>query len=486
MAYTLEQLGSTMLTTLSNIVNGGDQRTPPSPDSFLTWCTPGIPFDPGEFDFAAGGFGAAAEAADYRRLLQHAFNFAQFVDFIPTFSAPYGKEGQEYLSRPSQQRLSHIYSEILRFSKVVKQELTPEQTAKLEKFRGLMRQTRKVKDIVTDEEKEVTDDSPMMKAYNEKMAAYVAARLAYNAKRIAADAATGASGIAAVADWASNSELYWLQVKAARDAWVSGGYRNEVDAINAFIDQVTRRSLALWKQGLVEDLEKAQLSSTTPGSVFNFTTLIPGDFAHSAGWTGYSMNHEHTVANTHYESESWSAGGSVGFGLFSFGASASHSSSSFHSDYSCESFNLTMELAPVIISRPWFSAEFFKSRGWTLKKGDGWFYDDFPSDGARPPKGNLIGYSTVALFARNIVIESAEFATAYDQSQSQTEVGGSVGWGPFSLSGSYSSAEGDTHWEATRDGAKIIVPGMQIIGFVNELVGKAPNPMDGLTDADFE
>jgi hypothetical protein len=485
MAYTLEQLGSTMLTRLSNIVNGGDQRTPASADSFLTWCAPGIPFDPKEFDFAAGGFGARQDAGEYRRLVQQAFNFAQFVDFIPTLNAPYGREGQEYLNRPSQQRLSHIYAEVLRFSKVVDQELTPDQQAKLEKFRGLLRQTRKVKDLVTDEEKDVVEDGPILKAYNEKMAAYVAERTFYNSKRVAADSAVGPNGVAAVADWASNAEMYWLKVKAARDAWVSGGYRNEVDEMNAAIDQATRRSLKLWKQGLVEDLEKAQMAATTPGSTFQFTTLIPGNFANSAGWTGYNMHHEHTTANTQYENESWTAGGSVGFGFWSFGADASHSSESFHSDYGCESFALSMELAPVVISRPWFSAEFFKNRGWNLKKGDGWFYDDFPSDGGRPPKGNLIGYSTLALFARNIVIESAEFASAYDQAQSKTDVGGSVGWGPFSLSGSYSHGEGETHFQATRDGSKVIVPGMQIIGFVNELIGKAPNPMEGLTDADF-
>ena len=92
----------------------------------------------------------------------------------------------------------------------------------------------------------------------------------------------------------------------------------------------------------------------------------------------------------------------------------------------------------------------------------------------------------MAIFARNIVIESAEFATAYQASQSSTEVGGSVGWGPFCLSGSYSSSEGSTHFESHVDGARITVPGMQIIGFVNELVGKSPNPLEELTEEDFE
>jgi hypothetical protein len=485
-AKTLDELGSTLLTQISNIVNGGDGRIPASPDTFLTWCTPGLPFDPGDFDFAAGGFGAAADAESYRRLLQQAFNFSQLVDFIPSLAAPYDRADQEYVNRPSQQRLSKVYGDILQFSKVAKYELTPEQQEKLEKFRKLMRVTKVEKNLVTDEEIEKTVDGPVIVAYNEKMAAYISERAAYNSLRTKADSAKGPDGIAAVADWASNSELYWLKVKAAADAWASGGYRNDVDAMNAYITQTTQRSMALWKAGLQEDLDKAELAATTPGSVFHFTTVVPGNFASAGGWTGYGMSHEETESNSHYENESWSAGGSVGFGLFSFGANASHSSSSQSSDYRCESFRLTMELAPVVISRPWFAAEFFQNRGWTLRKGEGWFYDDFPSDGQRPPKGNMIGYSTQAIFARNIVIESAEFAQAYQASQSQTEVGGSVGWGPFSLSGSYSHAEGDTHFESHVDGAKVTVPGMQIIGFVNELVGKAPNPMDGLTDADFE
>lgn len=486
MAKTLDELGSTLLTQLSNIVNGGDGRAPASPDTFLTWCTPGIPFDPSDFDFAASGFGAAADAESYRRLLQQAFTFAQLIDFIPSFAAPYNRADQEYVNRPSQQRLSNIYREILRTAKVAGSELTPEQEAKLDKFRKLMRVTKTEKNLVTDEETEKTVDGPVLVAYNEKMASYITERMAYNKVRIKADAAKGPEGIEAVADWASNSELYWLKVKAAQDAWISGGYRNEVDQMNAYIDAVTGRSMLLWRKGLLEDLDKAEVAATTPGSTFAFSTLIPGNFAHAGGWTGYGMSHEETESSSHYESESWTAGAGVGFGLWSFGANASHSSSTYSSDYRTESFRISMELAPVVISRPWFSAEFFTNRGWTLKKGDGWFFDDFPSDGARPPRGNLIGYSTQAIFARNIVIESQEFANAYQSSQSQTSAGGSVGWGPFCLSGSYSASEGSTHFEASVDGARITVPGMQIIGFVNELVGKSPNPLEDLTDADFE
>ena len=49
-----------------------------------------------------------------------------------------------------------------------------------------------------------------------------------------------------------NAQNYRLQVKAAMDAWIAGGYRNEVDQMNAFINHVGLRDMTLWKQRLLE------------------------------------------------------------------------------------------------------------------------------------------------------------------------------------------------------------------------------------------
>src|SRR4051794_30737239 len=162
----------------------------------------------------------------------------------------------------AEMRLSAIYGEILNSAKVVRSELSAEDSAKIEKFRKLLRSTRKVRDIVTDEEKEVTEDGPMLKAYNDKQAGYIAAALQYNAKRVAAQAATGVDGKAAVADWSANAELYRLQVQAAMGAWVAGGYRNEVDAINTFIDRVTQRDMGLWVASLQQLFADAVVNGT--------------------------------------------------------------------------------------------------------------------------------------------------------------------------------------------------------------------------------
>ena len=367
------------------------------------------------------------------------------------------------------------------------QELSEGEVAKLEKFRNLLRTTKTVKDIITDEETQVTSDGPVLQAYNQGMANYISAALEYNNKRIAAQAASGAGQAekAAVLDFTNNAKLYRLKVKAAMDAWVSGGHRFDVDKINAFITQVTQRDMMLWKQRLLEMYDDAKMSALGPGQEFFFTSLIPGGFAKSAGWTNYSANHSTLDASTHTKTNSWSVGGGLNFGLFSVGGEAAGESSDFSRDFAVSSFGISFELAQVIISRPWFYPEFFINRGWNLRKGEGWMFDEMPSDGQMPPKGNLIGYPTSVLFARNIVITSADFSSAYKAHSSSVGGKAGVGWGPFFIGGSYRHGESDTSLHTESDAQSIRVPGMQIVGFVNHMIPKSPDPLPELKEEDF-
>src|SRR6476659_9663408 len=225
MAQTLGQLGTTFRNQMYNILAGGDETVPPSKDAFITWCQPGLPFQASDFGFAARGIGTGANAEEDKLLLQQAYNFASLIDFIPDVKAAYTGDRQDGVWRnDSGARLSEIYGQILKFSKVVDNELTDDQKAKLEKFRGLLRVTRKVK--------------------------YITAALNYNNKRIAAQAAVGEEGKQAVADWSNNAELYRLQVNSAADDWTSGGFRSDIDLFFFYDTATTEKSMLLWKQNL--------------------------------------------------------------------------------------------------------------------------------------------------------------------------------------------------------------------------------------------
>lgn len=105
----------------------------------------------------------------------------------------------------------------------MKQELSQEDQEKLAKFRGLLSVTKSVKDIVTDEVKQVTSPSPMMQAYTEKSQDYIQAVMNYHNKRVAAQSAVGPDGKAAVLDFANNAQLYRMQAEQALRAWEADG-----------------------------------------------------------------------------------------------------------------------------------------------------------------------------------------------------------------------------------------------------------------------
>lgn len=484
-AYSLNQLGQSLIAQLYDIVAGGDGSVPPAPHTFLTWAQPGLPFTEDDFRFAELGLGNTAE--EIRERTEQAMAFSTLVDFIPEAASAYTSAKQQAMWRPdAEARLSSVYGEILRFSKVVKHELTPDQAAKLEKFRQMLWNRKVVKDLITDEEREVVEEGPILRAYNERMAKYLDAVTAYNTRRAMAAGASGSEGATAVMDFQMNAQNYRLQVKAAADAWTSGGYRNEVDQMNAYINHVGLRDMSLWKQRLLELFDDGVLTTAGTGVQFHPALPIPGGFARSAGWTRYSFSHEVSESSSYRSASSWKGGGKVNFGLFSVGADGEHQRQETAEDEKVDSFKMSFELAQVLIARPWFYPEFLQNQGWTLERGHGWNYEDMPSDGGDPPEGRFIGYPTVAIFARNIDVQSSEFMRAYKQVSEKISGGGSVGWGPFSLGAKRSSESDrkDQKVETTEQG--LAVEGMQIIGFVNHLLGKTPDPLADLDPATFE
>ena len=486
MGKTLNELGQDLLAQIYEVLTGGDVNVPASPDTFVSWCCPGIPFGPEEFDFAANGLGSGKDAEDQKLIAQHAYNFATVVDFIPDPSGVYASNAQQAVWRTTQARMSQMYGEILNASKVVTYQLTDAEKAELEKFRSLLHTTVTTKNLVTGVDITTTVDGPVLQAYNAAMANYIAAALEYNAKRIAASAATGQEGKAAVLDWMNNQNLYALKVKAARDAWTASGYRNEVDQMNARIDQTTRRSMELWKARLIEDFEGAKVSALGPGQTYPFTTLVPGNFAQAGGWTRLSHDETHQQAHQRASNSSWSANAGLNLGLFSIGGGASGKDSQLTANSQLSSFSLSFELCQVVIARGWFYPEFFMNKGWTLRPGEGWTFPGMPSDGTRPPQGVLASYPTTVLFARNIKIKSAEFASAYSEFSHTVGGGASFGWGPFSIGGSYQRTNSGYDQKVDVVGDEISVDGLQIIGFVNRLVPKAPDPLPSIPPADFK
>jgi len=404
------------------------------------------------------------------------------VDTIPDATQAYTNARQAAAYVPdTAQRFSVMYANILNSARVVNAQLTDEQEKELERLRSLLTTTKTVTDLVTGQPKQITEASPLAQAYTQYRQRYDAALLAYNAKKVAASTS---SDPAVINDFAFNGQLYREQVDAAQAEWEGAGYKGDYEEVTAAIDALTRQSMAAWRMSLREDLKNSILS-TPAGIAFPYTTVVPGDFALSDGWTKYTLDHTMINSRTTTARTDWQAGAAASVGLFTIGGEASGGSTNVTGDQQVDDFRMEFELCQAVIMRPGISNEFLTSRGWNLKKGEGWLFDELPCDGKRPPAGNLIGFAEQAVFICNLTITSSTFVSAFADHTANFTGHGAVGFGPIVLGGGGSHANTTVTSRLSNDRASLTVDGMQLIATVNYLFGKTPNLLDGLTDADL-
>jgi hypothetical protein len=326
--------------------------------------------------------------------------------------------------------------------------------------------------------------------YNEKLKAYEDAALEYNSHRIDALAA---DNVKAIHYWAINANILRNRVKGALTDWVTNGYKNDYEQIAAFIDQVMQRDMSMLKEQYRDDLAKAKLTGLASGSDFYYSSLVPGNFIRSSGWTEYGFSasdyNQHSNSSYRYDRSSTSGGG--GFLWFGGGGSASSSSSESTSNirFDSEHFGLKFKIAQVPIVRPWLKTAFLMSKSWRFDQNNPEAQSEMVSDGGSPAKGLIPAYPTSIVFIKDLELslgKSSGFSDFHSQYQSSSASGGGyVSFGPFHLGGSHGrkSASGEQtsnyHYDANTQTMK--VPGTQIIGFKCHVLPKSPNPLSSIT-----
>lgn len=462
------------------ITGNGDNEIKMPRNKFVSWLMPGIPMDPADFVFCSKGFiGSTAE--ETRERYRQGFMLSKLLDFVPEVSADpqfLSHDMQQTLWTTTQDSLSSVYNDVLKYSRVLNNELSEKEKEKLERFRNLLTVTKEKEDIITGEKTQVSEPGPLTLAYTAKMNDYIDAADEYMNLLIDAQSAKGDSpeAIRRVAAFANKSKFIRKKMEAAEMAWVSQGYKNEYEQINAYIDQVTQKSMVLYKQDLLRKFNQSLITALDAPGDFYYTTLIPGNFATSPGWTKFT--YYEGDYETHYDERTskWGASGGVNFGLFSIGAQASGSKKNVKEDAKSSKFSAELEFTQVPVCRPGVDFGFFSMRAWDLDKT--WylnFNDKKVSDGAEHPVGRLIAYPVNALFVRNVKFQFDEAEEHRQYAEKQLSVGGSVGYGPFVAKGSYENGSIRKDVTGSIGGGTVDIPGIQLIGFINNVIPKAPN-----------
>ncbi len=507
------QLVTSIMAKLYDVLTNGDDTVPKSEDNFFSWATPGIPVDEADFEFLTQGLtgvvkrkavdDAAAPAGggmeltparldqlraeDSARLYMQAENAARMFNFVPDVSSATNGQFARLNVLNNEGSLSDIYEFVLRMSQVAQSEVPEDTKLKIEKFRKLLSVTTTKKDLVDDTEVEVSEPSPLSKAYFEKMVAYEDAALEYNARRIDALAAADSRS---VQFWALNANILRNKVKHAMDDWVSNGHKNDYEKIAAYINQVMLRDMTLLKEQYREDFEKARLTGLASGSDFFYTGLIPANIAKSRGWTEFrfSSSDFETHTSSTLSTKKWQAkAGGAFLGVFggAGGGSSTSSRAEYKTTFDSSSVGLSFEIAQGIIVRNWLKTQYLLSKSWRFDQGSAEAKGQVLSDGQTPPRGMLPAYPTSVVFIRNLRLKLGHASGFRDfvlEHTSKSVNGqGCVSIGPIHAGGGYgrTTTGGSTtqnrqhHW----DGQELCVDGMQVIGYKCQLLPPSPDPL---------
>lgn len=514
-----ELMLNSVMGKIYDILTNGDDTVPKSEDHFFSWCTPGMPVMPEDFDYLTQGLTGVVKKAkldditgegqdeidpaelerlraqNTSQLYMQAEAASRMFNFVPDCEATTNDRFAALSIMNNEGSLVDRWEYILRMSQVMETVLPDETKAKIEKFRGLLTTTRTKINLIDDSEEEVIEPSALVNLYTQKMSAYEDAVLQYNTARI--DALT-ADNVRAVHYWAMNANTLRNRVRAAMADWVANGYKHDYEGISAFIDQVMQRDMALLKQQYVDDLERARLTGLSSGNDFHFTSLVPANFMNSAGWTNFTFNSSDYARYSNSSYQMKSSRTSVGGGVLGFGGGGVRTGSASGETqrqvrFNSQKFSLNFSIAQAFIVRGnWFRPSFLHSKLWRFTPDNPEAAGEMVSDGGTPPKGLIPAYPTSVIFIKDLEISfkdsegAAEAASEWERSSASG--GGYFHFGPIHLGGSHArnSAEGerDSSFEYNSTSQSIKVPGHQIIGFkCQKHTEKMPDPLADITFA---
>lgn len=277
-------------------------------------------------------------------------------------------------------------------------------------------------------------------------------------------------------------QILYEKVRTARNNWQTMGLRGQYEAKQArVIYLLSADPLSLWNRyrELLADHTKHSLHRGD--YVQNF--LIPPVSQWNApgvSWSRFERTINESDTYDYSSSTSWGGGGSVGWGLWSVGGGASGGHSYSHSESDVSTVSIKFDYMRVRIDRRWLKSDIFGFRWWWWKNAFGYH---LLSDGGNlhvtPPQrpiGIFPFLPTHMIVAKNVSIIANFSHNEATTIRNNLSASASVGWGPFSVKGSYAEANTTQTTHAEFDGTTLTIDQPQIIAFTGTLMPLSPNP----------
>jgi hypothetical protein len=486
-------INNTLGAVIDRIVNGkdalpADQKAklkdePFKEANFFTWCTPGLPVSPEDFEFLKGLRMPLDQAAwkdltdaqkeakrgdDTYRLTVAMDNFSVLVDSVPNKS---GMIDSVQVWEP-QNRISHIYESALKSSEVADTQPSADAQERINKIRAALVETVEKTDADLGEKFLEQRPSKMVVAYNKYAGEYLKELEKYI--DLMSKATTGSAGDVQRASMLGPQQ--YKQVSAAYDRWESQGYKTAYEKFLADLTQLEGVSMSMLKKEYREIFTKSRRTSLLDSGDYSASRIVPASFYESAGWTNYSFSSSNLKSVDTRKTQKYSGGARYGLG----GARGSHERLDTTNQIDFEGSTIEFELTQVPIVRAWFREDFLTSRKWRFKSapdaGTTIPAELLSNGNPEKPEGQLFAYPTVVLFARDITVTKTLYEKMSNEANRASGGVGAFTLGPFSMGAKASYNNQERKLEVKQVGDKIRVLGMQIIGFRNHILPLSPNP----------
>lgn len=389
--------------------------------------------------------------------LSNSQSFANLVDQMPSQTSSYS---------PSATLISETYKQIVDGANSTTKP-DPEQEQKYKQAYDYLNTTSTIKDY-TGKEITQTDHSDIYKTYLQNQTAYIAAVSGYRTAYLGYDL----NDPVQQRQWQANEPVLSNNINQTYNTWRAQGAAQVEQALSALASAINDAVGNIIRDAQ-QTMAAGMASSTGDGSQWYFTYPIPANFADpkASGFSSFSLKSDYLEETASSKATDWGAEGSANWGLWSVSASAGGHHATNHSHMDASEFDLSAEIAVVRIVRPWLNDLIFKINSWytNMCNAHGISIGELTKEQLILP---LI--PTAFVVARNVAIKADWSSDDKQHVEDAITSKASVGWGPFSVSGSFSHSSSSDFHKSTFDGSTLKIPGIQIIAWVSEITPNSP------------
>lgn len=281
--------------------------------------------------------------------------------------------------------------------------------------------------------------------------------------------------------WPRQGKTYQDDVDFSWDKWQSLGFKQEIEEAMSVLSSQGIDPAILLIARAKKKYENSLVNASENGTI-PYTSISPSKWysPNNSGWNTYTQSDFHSEVHMDTKVSKTEGGGGFNIGFYRASGGGSSEIKKTSLNISTDGLSIIFSYTMVDINRPWLDTTLLTLDNWFLKGdyppnciSDGTFGQQFHLN---DPKLTIMLPSIITslVLISNLTIQWNHTQQDIDTLRTAASGGGSVGIGPFHISGSHSEEHSkyDSVFDSHAQGLKI--DGVQLIGYVSTILPASP------------